>query len=860
MPSVYTTLSLRYLRRRRGRASLIVLSIAAGVSMLVATRALNQAMARSAVSAANPLAGVADLLVNNGEAPVQQSLAAELEKLDGVKAAQARVFANVKLPDLDNRHALLVGLDLQDERQDMDRERWHVEYDRGIKARFAAAYVLGGTPAVVGKGLDSALAGKGPGVLVRAPGRHEPVRLQVAGAMRGHGPAAALSGNVLVLELRDACRVAGLKPGYVTRIDVVLQPGADREAVRGEIERVLAGRAQVRTPEEQNQAVQNVMAGMQVALQLCGIAALVIGLFLVYNGLSVSVAERQHEIGMLRSIGATRGQIRRLFAGEAALLGLAGSLLGIPLGFGLAYVGLQPMESIVGEIFGGVSGAAVEVSVELVLAALAAGVLTAVVAALVPAVLAARTRPADAVRRVPYVPSWRFRFIQVTSTLLVLALGVMCITLRDVLPARVGMYGGLALVVVAALLATPLLTAVLARAVQPLARRYLGVEARLAADNLVRSPGRTGLVIAALAAGVTLVMATAGIIRSNRIALADWVQQYLASDLFVTSGSPVSASGQVQPMSADVADQIKDVPGVQTALPLRMRKHYFRDTQILISVLEARDFYLADSRRASRVIGLDLYRLMGQQANATIISENFSLLHGIDVGDTITLTSPRGPVRLEVIGKLVDYSWNHGGLAVNRSLYVEHWGDALVDVFDVYLAPGANPKKVQEEILARLGAQHGLFVLTRQELQGHIDGMIDRLYSIAIAQQVVVMLVAALGVVTALLISVLQRRRELGLLRAVGASRKQVIRSVVAEASLMGLIGTVIGLLVGVPLQWYALRVVILEETGYSFPVYVPWAAAAWIAVASLLTARLAGLGPALYAVRQRIPDAIALE
>jgi putative ABC transport system permease protein len=98
------------------------------------------------------------------------------------------------------------------------------------------------------------------------------------------------------------------------------------------------------------------------------------------------------------------------------------------------------------------------------------------------------------------------------------------------------------------------------------------------------------------------------------------------------------------------------------------------------------------------------------------------------------------------------------------------------------------------------------------------------------------------------------------LLRALGASRGQVIRSVLAEALLMGVLGTLIGLVVGVPLQWYALRVVMIEETGYSFPVYIPWAAALWIAAASVGMATLAGLGPALHVLRQRIPEAIALE
>jgi putative ABC transport system permease protein len=651
-----------------------------------------------------------------------------------------------------------------------------------------------------------------------------------------------------------------MKPGKASRIDVTLKPGADREQVKRRIAEVLGGRADVRTPEEQIHAAQNVMAAMQVGLLLCGVAALVIGLFLVYNALSVSVAERRHEIGILRGVGATRGQIRRLFAGEAALLGLAGSLLGIPLGVAIAHLGLQPVQGVVSEIFGGLDAPAVEIGRELLLVAVAAGTLTAVAAALVPAFLAARERPADTVRRIPFQPSWRYRFVQVAVSGLLLVGGTACIAARDALPPRFGMYGGLGMVVISTLLATPLLTALFARLLQPLARRFLGIEGRLAADNLVRAPGRTGLVIAALAAGVALVMQTAGTIRSNRIALREWVQESIAADLIVTSGGPVSAGGLSLPMSEAVGKKLRGVPGVAAALPVRMRRQYFRDTQILMIALNAGDFYATDSRRSPTVMGLDLYKEMSTRPDAVIISENFGILHGVNPGDTLTLTSPRGPVRLHVLGKLVDYSWNHGSLVINRQFYQGHWDDDRVDAFDVYLQPGADGAAVKAEIERRYKLKHRLWVLSRAELQGHIDGMIERLYGIAFGQQLVVMVVAALGVVMALLISVLQRRRELGLLRAIGATRSQVLRCVVAEASLMGLIGTLIGLTVGIPLEWYALRVVILEETGYSFPVYVPWTASLLIAAASLLTARLAGLGPALYAVRQRIPEAIAVE
>src|SRR5437762_256450 len=170
MLSVYTTLSWRYLRQRWVRASLIVLSIAAGVSMLVATRALNQTMARAAQVSANPMAGSVDLLVSNGDAPVDRDLAKEVAAVEGVAAARPR----------------------------------------GQKEPITLAIV----PRVT--------LGR---VTVQPPGPKDPITLTRVGSVGAHGPAAALGGNLLVLDLPAAAAVAGLKPGQVTRIDVLLKPG-----------------------------------------------------------------------------------------------------------------------------------------------------------------------------------------------------------------------------------------------------------------------------------------------------------------------------------------------------------------------------------------------------------------------------------------------------------------------------------------------------------------------------------------------------------------------------------------------------------------------------------------------------------
>jgi putative ABC transport system permease protein len=334
----------------------------------------------------------------------------------------------------------------------------------------------------------------------------------------------------------------------------------------------------------------------------------------------------------------------------------------------------------------------------------------------------------------------------------------------------------------------------------------------------------------------------------------------------VSSGSPVSAGGQSKPMDPALARDIEKIPGVERALPIRLRKPTFRNTQVFMIVLDADDYYQVDSARGAKPRGLQLYQKLSATKNGAIVSDNFAAMHHVQIGDVIPMTSPRGPVQFTVIGQMPDYSWNYGSFFVHRKTYLDYWDDPVADVFDIYLrqdhgAPTAAVKKrVQEEILKKHGAEHGLFVLTREELQDHIDGMIQRLYGIAYGQQFVVLFVAGLGVVTALLISVLQRRREMGLLRAIGGSRWHVIRCVLAEAALMGLIGSAIGFLVGFPLEWFALEVVILEESGYLFPFVVPWQEALVIAGAAIVVATLAGLGPALVAVRQRIPEAIAME
>src|SRR5260370_969768 len=202
------------------------------------------------------------------------------------------------------------------------------------------------------------------------------------------------------MRIADAAALLG-QPQVVTEIHLALEAGADRDQVRRLVADRVAGKAEVRTPEADVESIRDIMAGLEVAFSLGGLAALVVGLFLVYNALSVSVAERGPEIGILRSLGATRGQIAGLFAGEAGLLGLTGALAGVPLGATLANLGLGFIEQVLTDIFVPLEARPPAVTPVIFIAAVSAGLLTSLSAALVPAIQAALHEPAEVVRRTP---------------------------------------------------------------------------------------------------------------------------------------------------------------------------------------------------------------------------------------------------------------------------------------------------------------------------------------------------------------------------------------------------------------------------------------------------------------------------
>jgi putative ABC transport system permease protein len=348
---------------------------------------------------------------------------------------------------------------------------------------------------------------------------------------------------------------------------------------------------------------------------------------------------------------------------------------------------------------------------------------------------------------------------------------------------------------------------------------------------------------------------TAGVGRSNQEPVVRWIDEVIQADRMVFTGSLTDVYGAQTPLEPRVAAELAALPGVQGTFGVRYRSPEFNDTKVFLTALDAREYLDLTGPRLPG--GLTSYRQLEllPGSDGAVISENFARRHRVGVGDAVELPGPRGPVRLTVLATMPDYSWSRGTLFLDRASYARRFQDDRVDVVHVF---DAGPHAA--DAVAKHAAGNGLVVQERAAMRAFVADLIDRVFLLAFLQQLVIGLVAGLGVVTALLISVLQRKRELGLLLAVGATPAQVVRAVLWEAALMGLFGTALGAAIGLPLEWYILRVVLAEESGFRFDVLVPWRAGLGIAAGAMAAATAAGLLPAWHAVRTRIPEAIQYE
>jgi putative ABC transport system permease protein len=340
--------------------------------------------------------------------------------------------------------------------------------------------------------------------------------------------------------------------------------------------------------------------------------------------------------------------------------------------------------------------------------------------------------------------------------------------------------------------------------------------------------------------------------------VSDWVERSIMADLFVTSTTPGFMRNVS--MSSALGDELATIPGANIVERVRLADLEFRGRQVRASVYDFLD--AARGAHEDAVEGtFDQIARELHEGSSVAVSENLSRKFGVHLGDQIELKGKDGPLSFRVAGVLEDYASDLGTIMIDRATYVRGWGDDLVDMYKIHATPGADVEAMKRQINEREGNRFDLVVLTGEEWKAHVLGQLRRVFSLIRALEWVALVVAGFGIFNALSANVLDRVRELGVLRAVGLLRSQVRRMVVAEAALVGVAGVVAGLPLGVALgKVLVFSVDGAHLTGWSVRFAPAWWNLAELALLGVAISAASGWYPARAAASLEITGALAYE
>ncbi len=436
-------------------------------------------------------------------------------------------------------------------------------------------------------------------------------------------------------------------------------------------------------------------------------------------------------------------------------------------------------------------------------------------------------------------------------------LGAVSIVCLSIGRSRPVFYTGYVLAIVVALLISPLLSLAMARAIRPTLKWLRPVEGGLAADSLIQSPRRTSASVAALMLSLALVVAFAGMARASYDSIIDWMNTTLNPDLFIMPSHSIIIRTIRFP--ATMAPEVAAIPGVERVQMVREARVVFRKTPVMVVAVEMAS--IAQTARRAPVQGNadEMYRRTAA-GEGLMVSDNLAQLQHLTLGERLDIPAPDGVIRLPIAGIIVDYSDQQGTILMDRSVFVRYWHDDSVNAFRVYVKPGAQVPDVRQRILERYAGQRQVFVLTNAELKGYILKITDQWFGLTSVQIGVAVLVAILGIVNTLTVSITDRRRELGVLRAVGGLHGQIRRTIWLEALSIGTLGLALGFSLGAVNLYYILQIVHRDIVGMRLDYAFPFGTALALVPTILCAAFIAAIWPAESAVHGSLVEALEYE
>jgi putative ABC transport system permease protein len=593
----------------------------------------------------------------------------------------------------------------------------------------------------------------------------------------------------------------------------------------------------------------------QVVFNLLGVLALMMGGFIILNTFRTLVAERRRDIGMLRTLGATRGTIIGIVLTEGLLQGILGTLLGIGLGYALAGMAVSVMGDFMRQFINVQVGGPV-VSVGLVVTSVAVGVGVTLLAGFLPALSASRVTPMEALR--PTIGAIPVRRMAGWSFWLGVAMIVGAVALlltKDVDLLRAG--GGL--FIVGLFLVTPALVVPLATL---LSRILAAVYARsgtaqLAEGNLSRQPSRAATTASTTLIALAIVVMAAALVSSLQIGFTQILQKSLGADFLVLPPS-VATWGLNVGAQESLADQFKEVEGVDTVSTFRFAPVLMDDTVVELMGIDPTTFTEVSGLQFSAGDESTAYAEL-DQGRAIIPNGIMASLFGLEVGNGVELQTPDGPQSYRVVGIATDYlSAKVPTATLSHNNLEQDFGVSQDMLFLVNVADGEDRAAVEARLGDLLSAYPQFRLVDGQAYINESLALFQAAFAGLTGMVIFLAVPSLIAMVNTLAIGVIERTREIGMLRAIGATQSQVRTVILSEALILSGIGTVFGILTGIYLGYLAVQAI--GAAGFPTEYAFPFAGILLAIAAGIAFGLLAAIIPSRQATKLQVVEALRYE
>lgn len=792
---LFNALVLGPFREYPGRTLLALIAIALGVALGVAVHLINSSAVNEFELAARHLAGEADLVVRGPRAGFDETLYPRLARLSQVEAANPAIEAEVQLANrqdtiriigFDPLRAAQVQPALLPERSGMVTEIFHA--DATWLSPAAAEWL----------NLKS-------GDELRIYVGTRVVALRIVGLL----PPGAYRQRLAVMDIAAAqWRLDRL--GRLNRIDLRLKPGTDVEAFRRELEAMLPPGTHALTPQTEGERSASLTRAYRLNLDMLALIALLTGAFLVFSSQVLALLRRRAQFALLRTIGVTRSALGMQLLIEAAAIGAIGAALGVLSGYALAHYALTAVGADLGAGYFRSVVAGLEAEPLALATFFALGVLYAMVGAAGPAWEAASRPPAQALRAGDEEEGLR-KLKTTRWGVAAIALGVPLAFAPAVNGLPFAGYAAIAFLLLGAVLLMPRLAAgCLDRLPVP-----SHAPSAIAIAQLRATPRQAAISIAAIVISFSLMVAMLIMVNSFRSSLEAWLERMLPADLYLRA----VRSGETGYLTPEEQARIAATPGIA-------RLEFLRSQTLLLSPQRPPVVLLAGSAAARGMLPLvgPAFRPRPDEPPPVWISEAIADLYGLRVGDRTRLPIGVPSPAFTVAGIWRDYARQSGAIAIERELYIKLTGDRLANDAAIWLAAGTSIDEMQRALRAQLPAGATVEIATTREVRGFSLALFDRTFAITYALEAAAVVIGLFGVSVSFSAQALARRREFGVLRHIGMTRREIGVMLGLEGALVTALGIAFGWIVGWAVSLILVHVINRQSFHWSMDIHIPWA------------------------------------